>query len=157
MEKLRASVEKIEKPHAFFVEPHEMLVDPVLSKKQKSAILETLEQDARQMSLASEEGMTGGELAKLHDVLEARDSLELPPIAHAYDLVLKDLRSRLNSDPRGDVRALLELGLTALAAIVKSPILDPVANNTGTAIAGMPDPAIAAEIEDEIAREKLDP
>ena len=147
MEKPGASEEKIEKPHAFFAEPYEVLVEAILSNEQKSDILQTLEQDARQMSVASNEGMAGGELAKLSDVLEARDSLNLPPVAHAYDLVLKDLRSRLNADLPGDARALMELAMTAVEAVRKSPILEPVALA----------PALAAEIDDEIAREKLDP
>src|ERR1019366_503976 len=157
MEKPGASEEKIEKPPAFFAEPHEVLVEAILSNEQKSDILQTLEQDARQMSVASNEGMAGGELAKLSDVLEARDSLNVPPVAHAYDLVLKDLRSRLKTDLPDDARALMELAMTAVEAVRKSPILEPVANSGGAGPAGVLAPALAAEIDDEIAREKLDP
>jgi hypothetical protein len=157
MEKPGASEEKIEKPHAFFAEPYEVLVEAILSNEQKSDILQTLEQDARQMSIASNEGMAGGELAKLSDVLEARDSLNLPPVAHAYDLVLKDLRSRLKTDLPGDARAMMELAMTAVEAVRKSPILEPVASSMGAGTAGVLAPALAAEIDDEIAREKLDP
>jgi hypothetical protein len=41
------------------------------------------------------ESMTGGEPSKLHDVLDAKDSLEVPPIGHANGIVLSDRRSRL--------------------------------------------------------------
>ena len=118
LEKIDPKEAKVEKPHAFFVEPHDVVIDPALSKAQKADILETLEQDARQMSAASNEGMAGGELANLHDVLAAKDTLELPPIAHAYDLVLKDLRSRIKTELPSDSRALMELGLTAMEAVV---------------------------------------
>ncbi len=157
MDKIDPKEDKIEKPHAFFEEPHDVLIDPALSKAEKSDILDTLEQDARQMSEASNEGMAGGELAKLHDVLEARDSLELPPVAHAYDLVVKDLRARVKTELPSDHRVLMELGLTAVEAVANSLILNPVPKGRAAAAAGMPDPGVAAEIEDEIARERLDP
>jgi hypothetical protein len=157
MEKPEASEEKTEKPHAFFAEPYEVLVAAKLSNEQKSDILQTLEQDARQMSVASNEGMAGGELAKLSDVLEARDSLNLPPVVHAYDLVLNDLRSRLKTDLPGDARALMELAMTAVEAVCKSPILQPVADSVGAGPPGVLARALVAETDDEIAREKLDP
>ena len=157
MENLGLNQAKVEKPHAYFREPHEVLVDPALSKAQQSDILRTLEQDARQMSVASDEGMAGGEPTNLHDVLETRDSLELPPVAQAYDLVLNDLRARLTAASPGDARTLIELGLTAVEAIVRSPVPHPIVNAIGTGNAGRPDPKAAAEIDDEIEREKLDP
>ena len=157
METIDPKADKIDKPHTFFVEPHDVVIDPALSKAQKAVILDTLEQDARQMSAASNEGMAGGELANLHEVLEAKDSLDLPPIAHAYDLVVKDLRSRVKSDLPGDSRALIEIGLTAMEAVVNSLILNPVSNDLNGGSTGGLDPRVAAGIEDEIAREKLDP
>jgi hypothetical protein len=39
--------------------------------------------------------MTGGEPSKLHDVLDAKDSLEVPSIGHTNGIVLSDRRSRL--------------------------------------------------------------
>ena len=66
---------KVQKPSAHFVEPHDVVVDPLLSGAQKVDALETIEQDARQMSVASSEGMAGGERSKLHDVLEAKTEL----------------------------------------------------------------------------------
>lgn len=157
LEQIDPKAQKIEKPHAFFVEPHDVVIDPALSKAQKTDILDTLEQDARQMSAASNEGMAGGELANLHEVLEAKDSLELPPIAHAYDLVVKDLRSRMKTDLHGDSRALIEVGLTAMEAVVSSDILNPGGHDPNAGLVVRMDPDVAAGIDDEIAREKLDP
>jgi hypothetical protein len=38
-------------------------------------VLDSLEQDARLLADAASEGMSGGELNKLHDVLNAKDAL----------------------------------------------------------------------------------
>ncbi len=103
--------------HAFVGEPHEVVGDPALSKVEKKEALDTLEQDARQLSVASAEGMTGGEPTGLHEVLAAKDSLELPPTAYAYEVVLKDLRSRLKTKVTGDARAAIERALAALDAV----------------------------------------
>jgi hypothetical protein len=148
---------KIKKPHIFFDEPREVVIDPALSKNQKIKALDALEQDARQLSVASAEGMTGGEPSKLHDVLDARDSLELPPTAYAYDVVLKDLRSRLKTDMTADARAVVERALAGLHAAARPSVSHPAAGAPGTAGDGNPRPGSAAEIADEISREKLDP
>lgn len=71
--------DKVQKPATHFDQPHEVVVDPTLSKSQKVKALDTLEQDARQLSEASAEGMTGGERTKLHEVLKAKDTLTAPP------------------------------------------------------------------------------
>jgi hypothetical protein len=67
---------KIEKPLANFDSPRQVVADPSLSKEEKTEALETLEQDARLLSTASEEGMTGGEETNLHDVLNAQERLK---------------------------------------------------------------------------------
>jgi len=67
---------KVGKAPAHFDEPHEV-VDSSLSKVQKVEVLDTLEQDARQLAEASSEGMAGGERNKLHDVLVSKDKLAL--------------------------------------------------------------------------------
>ena len=69
--------DKVQKPAAHFDQPHEVVTDSSLSKSQKVKALDTLEQDARQLSEASAEGMTGGERSKLHEVLKAKDTLTL--------------------------------------------------------------------------------
>ena len=118
MDERKISQAKTKKPHAFFDEPHEVVADPALSKGQKRKALDALEQDARQLSAASAEGMTGGEATGLHEVLAAKDSLELPPTVYAYDVVLTDLRSRLKTEVSGDARAAVERALAALDAVV---------------------------------------
>jgi hypothetical protein len=64
--------DKVQKPAAHFDQPHEVVTDSSLSKCQKVKALDTLEQDARQLSEASTEGMAGGERSKLPEVLEAK-------------------------------------------------------------------------------------
>lgn len=113
--------DKIKKPHAFFEEPHEVVIDPALSTEQKGQALDSLEQDARQLSLAASEGMTGGEPTGLHDVLDAKDTLALAPIDQAYEVVLKDLKSRLKVNIAGEERILLGRTLDAIEAQRRGP------------------------------------
>jgi hypothetical protein len=47
-----------------------------LSKEEKVEALETLEHDARLLTTAAQEGMTGGEENKLQEVLDAKKALE---------------------------------------------------------------------------------
>ena len=68
--------DKVQKPATHFDHPREVIADS-LSKPQKVKALDTLEQDARQLSEASAEGMTGGERSKLHEVLKAKSGLTL--------------------------------------------------------------------------------
>jgi hypothetical protein len=71
--------EKVQKPATHFDEPHEVVADSSLSEPQKVKALDALEQDARQLSEASAEGMAGGERSKLLEVLKAKDTLVPPP------------------------------------------------------------------------------
>jgi hypothetical protein len=109
---------KVEKPSTHFDEPHEVVADSLLSKAQKVKALDTLEQDARLLAEATSEGMGGGERNKLHDVLIAKDTLAYPPVADAYETVLRDLRSRQKRDPAIDTRILIEQGIAALDELV---------------------------------------
>ena len=68
--------DKLEKPHAHFGHPQDVVADPALSKEEKVEALETLEQDARLLTTAAQEGMTGGEESKLREVLDAKKALE---------------------------------------------------------------------------------
>jgi hypothetical protein len=111
---------KVQQPSAQFDEPLEVVVDSSLSKAQKIEALDTLEQDARLLAEASSEGMSGGERNKLHDVLIAKDTLVLPPVADAYETVLQDLRSREKCDPAMDTRILLKQAIAALDGLVAS-------------------------------------
>jgi hypothetical protein len=69
---------KTEKPHAHLNDPEQLVADPALSKQDKLEALEVLEQDARLLATATEEGMIGGEQSNLRDVLTAKKSLEGP-------------------------------------------------------------------------------
>lgn len=113
-------VHKTARPHAHFDAPHEVVVDPALSKEQKIEALDSLEQDARQLAIASSEGMSDGEATGLQEVLHARDVLELPPIPLAYEVVLQDLHLRLVGGESEQIRMLAEQGITTLMAIRKS-------------------------------------
>lgn len=111
---------KTSRPSAYFEEPRDVVADAALSPHQKDAILKTLEQDARQLSDASSEGMGGGERNKLHDVLTAADTLSLQPVANAYETVLVDLRSRQGHEGDAVQLRLLKQALAALEALVKT-------------------------------------
>ena len=56
--------------------PHAVVADPSLSTKRKARILETLEQDARLMDVATAEGMIGGKPSNLRQVLDAKHRLK---------------------------------------------------------------------------------
>ena len=71
--------------------PRDVVADASLSKDQKVEALDTLEQDARQMSEAASEGMAGGERNKLREVLEAKDTLALQPLNEAYRANVTDV------------------------------------------------------------------
>ena len=72
------SDENVWKPSSHSIEPHEVVKDPSLSKAGKAEALGVLEQDARQLAEATSEGMSGGERNKLHEVLIAKKTLDLP-------------------------------------------------------------------------------
>jgi hypothetical protein len=67
--------DKLNRPDAHFAEPDDVVADGSLSHHEKSAVLDILELDARLLADAASEGMSGGELNKLHEVLQARDHL----------------------------------------------------------------------------------
>jgi hypothetical protein len=99
-----------------FDAPNEVLADPSLSTQEKAKALEGLEQDARQLAIASSEGMSGGEPTALAEVLHAEAALA--PADFAYELVLKDLETRRRSGD-GDP-GLISQAVAALEALRKS-------------------------------------
>jgi len=111
---------KTTRPSVYFEEPRDVVADAAMSAQQKDAILKTLEQDARQLSDASAEGMGGGERNKLHEVLIAADTLSLQPVANAYETVLVDLRARLGNEGDAVQLRLLKQALASLEALVKT-------------------------------------
>lgn len=64
--------------HANFEKPAQIAANARLSSQEKVAMLEELEQDARQLAIASAEGMHGGEPTNLHEVLDAKETLGVP-------------------------------------------------------------------------------
>ena len=98
-------------PHPNFEAPAEIVADAALPKDEKIALLDAMEQDARQLATASAEGMGGGEPTNLHEVLDAKNALGLPD---AYRMVMSDLRARAASGVR-DVA--VEEALGALDAL----------------------------------------
>ena len=59
--------------------PGLVLTDNALSQPEKQKELETLEQDARELAVAANEGMAGGEPTALTEVLLAKAALKSPP------------------------------------------------------------------------------
>jgi hypothetical protein len=76
MHSKETSSTKLEKPHSHFDNPEQVLADPTLSTQEKLEALDALEQDARLLATATEEGMIGGEQSKLRDILNAKEALE---------------------------------------------------------------------------------
>jgi hypothetical protein len=64
-------------PEAVKAAPMEVATDPDLTLDEKRAALAALEQDARQLSVAIDEGMGGGEATPVDEVAEAKKLLDL--------------------------------------------------------------------------------
>ena len=58
-------------PSSVYETPEDVLADSRLDDTQKRRVLESWEQDARELAVAEEENMAGGEPNRLSDVLEA--------------------------------------------------------------------------------------
>ena len=69
--------DKLARPDAHFAGAEDVLMDVSLSADEKSQVLDSLELDARLLETAASEGMSGGELNKLYEVLQAKDHLAL--------------------------------------------------------------------------------
>jgi hypothetical protein len=67
--------ELVASPTTHFDKPADILADPKLSDAQKKKILDAWEEDARRLSVATEEGMTGGEPSRIAEVAEAKVEL----------------------------------------------------------------------------------
>jgi len=67
--------DKLARPDAHFAEPADVVADGSLSHREKAEVLDSLELDARLLADAASEGMSGGELNKLYQVLQAKDHL----------------------------------------------------------------------------------
>jgi hypothetical protein len=137
------------------VHPAHMVVDPALSKDQKAHALAAMEQDARQLSIATAEGMGGGEPAQLHDVLVAKSTLHLPPDDIAFAVVVNSLRAKLPEAEGTQAHAVIVHAIEAVQAACAA--IQEMAH-TGAIPADEPTtPAPDKELAEELNKEKLDP
>ena len=77
--------EALKDPASFFNAPQEVVDAPGLEPAQRVEILKRWESDARQLMVASDENMPGGEHQQLQAVQEALRSLGVDPHAGAKD------------------------------------------------------------------------
>ena len=67
--------QKVEDPVGNFASPTDVVKDDALSVKQKKDALTEWEHDAVRLSVATEEGMSGGEPSRLDEVKDAQSKL----------------------------------------------------------------------------------
>lgn len=115
-EMLAEEREEVAQPHHHFECPAEVIADHSLSKDEKSRALDALEQDARQLAIATAEGMDGGEDNRLKEVLEAKDTLDLPPADLALAVVVQKLKSELPRTEGTDAHLQIIQAIEALEA-----------------------------------------
>jgi hypothetical protein len=77
--------EALKDPASVFDAPQDVVDAPGLERAQRIEILKRWESDARQLMVASDENMTGGEHQQLQAVHEALRSLGADPDAEAED------------------------------------------------------------------------
>ena len=108
---------KTARPHAHFEAPREVVADPELFKEDNPEALDSLEQDLRQLAVASWDGMSDGEATGLHEVLHAREVLEPPLISIACEVVLQDLHIRLTNQVDDPLKEAIQQALGSVPAI----------------------------------------
>ena len=69
--------EKLKDPSSFYQSPLEVLRDEELDDVQRLEILHSWEQDERELDVAEEEGMVGGENSILTDIFSAISQLNI--------------------------------------------------------------------------------
>jgi hypothetical protein len=69
--------EKIKDPGSVYQSPFDVLRDEELDDAQRLEILRSWEQDERELDVAEEEGMAGGELSILTDIFSAISQLNI--------------------------------------------------------------------------------
>jgi len=141
-------------PHKAFQHPAEVVTDPALSKDEKRKALEALEQDAKQLATASEEGMGGGEATNLRDVLVAKESLELPPADVAFAVVSQTFEAKLAEAVGTKAHEVIAHAIDSIEAARKA--ISEMAD-TAAPPPGAPRPGSERELDEELAKEKLDP
>jgi hypothetical protein len=145
---------KLETPARVYAKPAEVVADPSLSARDKATALNTLEQDARQMAVASAEGMSGGEETNLREVLQAKRTVGLPSAEAAFAVVTATFEEQLQETLGTEAHALISRALEAIqdareavSRMADTPIPPP----------GAPKPGSTEELDEELAKEKLDP
>lgn len=97
-------------PAAVFRSPEQVEHDPTLSREDKLAILESWEEDARELAVAEEENMGGGEPSRLAEVAAARARVEdgsaSPPAMPRVRHFVRPLRETIHADHEIDEAAL---------------------------------------------------
>jgi hypothetical protein len=73
------SKQKVEDPVGNFASPLDVVKDDALSVEQKKLALTEWEHDAVRLSVATEEGMSGGEPSRLDEVKDAQSELPGKP------------------------------------------------------------------------------
>jgi hypothetical protein len=145
---------KVQAPHKSFEHPAEVVADPALSKDQKASALESLEQDARQLATASGEGMAGGEGTNLREVLVAKETLELPASDAAFAVVIQTLESKLAMARGTTAHTVIAQAIQSIETARKA--IDEMTDVPSTP-PGAAKPGSRQELEEELAKEKLDP
>jgi hypothetical protein len=145
---------KLQHPAKEFSDPAEVLADGSLSTPQKQAALHSLEQDARQLAVASSEGMSGGEETQLRNVLETERSLERTSSEGAFTAVLHNLEEHRRRTHGTDTEVLIERAIESMQTARDAIARDKGAHHVPP---GAAEPGSQQELQEELNKEKLDP
>lgn len=148
------AAKKPEHPAKEFSHPAEVLTDRSLSTPEKRAALSSLEQDARQLAVATAEGMVGGEQTQLRNVLEAQRTLKPPSPDAAFTVVVRFLEEHRRGACGVDARVLIGRAIDAIQVARDAIARQQAAPSPPP---GAPEPGSDAELQEEINKEKLDP
>jgi hypothetical protein len=140
-----------QEPHKVFEHPSEVVADTSLTRQEKIVALNSLEQDARQLATASGEGMSGGEDTALREVLLARNTLDLPAAEVAVAVVLQSFEAKLAQAEGTDGHAVIGRAIEAIKAALQA------IDGMEELPSGAPEPGSKKDLEEELAKEKLDP
>jgi hypothetical protein len=146
--------EKVEQPARTFSDPADVVDDPGLSTPQKLRALASMEQDARQLAVATAEGMDGGEESKLRNVLEAERTLEARDPDAAFHVVLRTFEGRLRDTLGTETHRLIEIAIDAIKAAREAIARQ---SEMPAPPPGVPRPGSTEELAEELAKEQLDP
>jgi len=135
--------------------PAHMAVDPALSKDQQAHALAAMEQDARQLSTATAEGMGGGEPTRLHEVLVAKNTLDLPADSIVFAVVVDSLRAKLPEAKGTQAHAAIVRAIEAVEAACAA--IGKIARARAIPSGEPATPALDKELAEELNKEKLDP